>query len=149
LDIEKPILRATVPKRNSTLRPAICSNYIGALIFTVLVDLFTYSKLTYLYYPNWNIAIILFLLAPLACVLGVGYNILISSRANDVRTAQQLGTLIILPLGAVYFLSEFKVLTLTTGNLLIMAAVLVVIDVIVFYLVKATFQREEILTKWK
>ena len=129
--------------------PAICSNYIGALIFTVLVDSFTYSTLKYLYYPNWDIAIILFLLAPLACILGVGYNILISSRANDVRAAQQLGTLIILPFGAVYILSEFKVLTLTMNNLLIMAAVLAVIDVIVFYLVKSTFQREEILTKWK
>jgi ABC-2 type transport system permease protein len=129
--------------------PAICSNYVGAAIFTVLVDLFTYSKLTYLYYPNWDIAIILFLLAPLACVLSVGYNVLVSSKANDVRTAQQLGSLIILPFGVVYFLSEFKVLTLTANNLLIMAAVLVVVDVIVFYLVKATFQREEILTKWK
>jgi hypothetical protein len=30
-----------------------------------------------------------------------------------------------------------------------MVAVLAVIDAIVFYLVKVTFQREEILTKWK
>jgi ABC-2 type transport system permease protein len=129
--------------------PAISANYIGALIFAMLVDLFTYSTLNYLYYPNWDIAVILFLLVPLACLLAVGYNILLSSRMNDVRTAQQLGTLILLPFGAVYFLSEIKVLTLTTNNLLIMAAVLVVIDVIVFFLVKATFQREEILTKWK
>jgi ABC-2 type transport system permease protein len=129
--------------------PAMCSNYISAVIFTVLVDLFTYSTLTYLYYPNWDIAIILFLLAPLACVLGVGYNVLVSSKVDDVRTAQQLGSLIILPFGAVYLLSELQVLTLTTNNLLIMTAVLVVIDVIVFYLVKATFQRDEILTKWK
>jgi ABC-2 type transport system permease protein len=129
--------------------PAICSNYIGALLFMVLVDLFTYSKLTYLYYPNWDIAIVLFLLAPLACLLGVGYNVLISSRSNDVRTAQQLGVLILLPFGVVYLLSELRVVTLTTTNLLIMAAVLVVIDAIVFYLVKATFQRDEILTKWK
>ena len=68
---------------------------------------------------------------------------------NDVRTAQQLGTLILLPLGAVYLLSELRVFSLTTGNMLIMAAVLAVIDVIVFYLVKTTFRREEILTKWK
>jgi ABC-type Na+ efflux pump permease subunit len=129
--------------------PAICSNYLGALIFMVLVDSFTYSTLKYLYYPNWDIAIVLFLLAPLSCILSVGYNILISSRANDVRAAQQLGTLIILPFGTVYVLSEFKVLSLTTDNMLILAAVLTVIDVIVFYLVKATFQREEILTKWK
>jgi ABC-type Na+ efflux pump permease subunit len=129
--------------------PAICSNYIGALIFTVLVDLFTYSTLKYRFFPNWDIAIILFLLAPLACILSVGYNVLVSSRVNDVRTAQQLGTLIILPFGAVYFLSEINVLPLTTDNMLIMAAVLVVIDAILFFLVKAAFQREEILTKWK
>jgi ABC-2 type transport system permease protein len=129
--------------------PAIGANYIGALIFTVLVDLFTYNILKTLYFPNWDFAIILFLLAPLACILSVGYNVLVSSRSNDVRTAQQLGTLILLPFGAVYLLSELKVMTLTTDNMLIMAAVLAVIDGIVFYLVKATFQREEILTKWK
>jgi len=129
--------------------PAIGANYIGALIFTVLVDLFTYSTLKYLYIPNWDFAITLFLLAPLACLLGVGYNILISSRMNDVRTAQQLGTLILIPFGAIYLLSELQMLSLTTENMLIMAAVLAVVDGIVFYLVKATFQREEILTKWK
>jgi ABC-type Na+ efflux pump permease subunit len=129
--------------------PAIGANFIGGLIFMVLEDLFTNSTLKYLYFPNWNFAIILFLLAPLACILAVGYNILVSSRVNDVRTAQQLGMLILLPFGAVYFLSEFNVLSLTTTNMLIMAAVLAVIDVIVFFLVKAAFQREEILTKWK
>ena len=37
--------------------------------------------------------------------------------------------------------------SLTTGNMLILVEVLAVIDAIVFYLVKAAFQREEILTK--
>ena len=129
--------------------PAMAATYIGALIFTVLMDLFTHSTLNYYYFPNSNFAIILFLLAPLACVLSVGYNILVSSRVNDVRTAQQLGALILLPLGAVYLLSELKAFSLTTDNMLVMAAVLAVVDVIVFYLVKMTFRREEILTKWK
>jgi ABC-type Na+ efflux pump permease subunit len=129
--------------------PAIAATYIGALIFTVLMDLFTHSTLNYYYFPNSNFAIILFLLAPLACILSVGYNILVSSRVNDIRTAQQLGALILLPLGAVYLLSELKVFSLTTDNMLVMAAVLAVIDAIVFYLVKTTFRREEILTKWK
>jgi ABC-2 type transport system permease protein len=128
--------------------PAIGSNFIGAAIFTALVDLFTHSTLEDLCYPNWDIVIILFLLAPLVCILAVGYNVLISSRVNDVRAAHQLGYLIILPFGAVFLLSELKVLTLTTINLLIMAAILAVIDVVVFYQVKATFQRDEILTKW-
>lgn len=129
--------------------PAICVNSIGAVIFATLVDLFTRDALNGLYYPNWNLAIIVFLLAPLACILSVGYNVLISSRANDVRTAQQLGSLIILPLGAVYLLAELRVLDLSNNNLLIMAGCLAAIDVVVFLLAKATFQRDEILTKWK
>jgi ABC-type Na+ efflux pump permease subunit len=129
--------------------PAIGATFLGTLIFTVLVDLFTHNVLNSLYFPNWNIVIILFIQAPLACLLSVGYNVLVSSRMNDVRTAQQLGSLIILPLGAVYLLSELKVMSLTTDNMWIMAAILLVIDGILFYLVKATFQREEILTKWK
>ena len=119
--------------------PAIGANFIGALIFMALIDLFTNKTLGYLYFPNWDIAIILFLLAPLACIFSVGYNVLVSSRVNDGRTAQQLGTLILLPFGAVYFLSEFKVFSLTTGNMLIMAAVLAVIDAVVFYLVTEVF----------
>ena len=129
--------------------PAMGATFLGVLIFTVLVDLFTHNVLNSLYFPNWNIVIILFIQAPLACLLSVGYNVLVSSRMNDVRSAQQLGSLIILPLGAVYLLSELKVMSLTTDNMWIMAAILLVIDGILFYLVKATFQREEILTKWK
>jgi ABC-2 type transport system permease protein len=129
--------------------PAIVSSYIGAVIYMLLIDEFTASTLNYLYYPNVVIAIILLLLAPLACILSIGYNVIVSSRSNDTRAAQQVGALVILPFGAVYVLSEINVLPLTTANLLLMSAALLVIDVIVFYLVKATFQREEILTRWR
>jgi ABC-2 type transport system permease protein len=129
--------------------PAVGVNFIGAALFCVLVDVFTRSTLGYLYYPNGDIFIIVFLLAPLACILAVGYNILISSRVNDARTAYQLGVLIILPLAAIYVLSEIQILTLSTTTFLIIAAVLAIIDVIVFFLARATFQRDEILTKWK
>jgi hypothetical protein len=50
---------------------------------------------------------------------------------------------------AVYVLSETRVFDLTTNNLLIMATILAAVDVVVFFIAKATFQREEILTKWK
>ncbi len=129
--------------------PAIVTNYIGAVIFMALVDYFTYPVLSYLYYPNGSIAVELLLVVPLMCLLSIGYNVLISSRANDVRSAQQLGTLIILPLGAIYVLTEIGVLALTIKNYLIMSAIVAFLDVIVFYLVKAIFQREEILTRWK
>ncbi len=98
---------------------------------------------------DWDIAIMVLLLAPLACLLSIGFNVLVSSRSNDVRASQQVGVLIMLPFGAVYLLSEFRVISLTTEGLLVMAAVLAVVDVVMFWIVKATFQREEILTRWK
>jgi ABC-2 type transport system permease protein len=129
--------------------PSLAVNLIGAVVFCILADVFTRDTLGYLYYPNGNIFIIVFLLAPLVNILAVGYNILISSRVNDARAAYQLGLLDILPLGAVYVLSEIQILTLSTTTFLIIAAVLAVVDVIVFFLARATFQRDEILTKWK
>jgi ABC-2 type transport system permease protein len=123
------------------------ANFSGVLIFTVLGDIFSHNTPHYLYYTNWNIIIILFLLAPLACIFSVGYNVMIPSRANDIRTAQQPGPLILLTLGAVYLMTEIRVLDLRTNNLLIMAPVLAAIEEVLFFLVKATFQREEILVK--
>lgn len=129
--------------------PAMAANYIGAALYMLFIDIVTVKKLGYLYYPNGVIAILLLLLAPLTCLLSIGYNVLVSSRSNDTRAAQQVGALILLPFGAIYVLSEINVLPLTTTNLLIMSAALLVIDVIVFYMAMATFQREEILTKWR
>ncbi len=129
--------------------PALIATYIGAAIFMVSVDRITHTKLGYLYFPNGNMAVILLLLVPLTIILSIGFNILISSRSNDVRSAQQLGALIVVPLAALYFLSQTKVISLSVTNLLIIAAILAALDVVVFYFAKALFQREEILTRWK
>ncbi len=60
-----------------------------------------------------------------------------------------MGIFIVIPFAIVYFMSELKFISLTITNLLIMAAALFIADIIVFYIVKATFRREEILTKWR
>jgi hypothetical protein len=72
-----------------------------------------------------------------------------AEQGEIARTAQQLGTLIILPVGVVYLLTELRGLDLNMNNLLVMAASLAAIDGVVFFLVEATFQREEILTRRK
>ncbi len=129
--------------------PAIVTNYIGAVIFMLAVNYIAYPVLSYDYFPNGSIAIELLLLVPLICLLSIGYNVLISSRSNDIRAATQIGALITVPLGIIYVLTEIGVLELSIRNYLIMSAVFAVLDVIVYFLVKATFQREEILTQWK
>lgn len=129
--------------------PSLTSIWVGGIIFMFLINIFSYKTLTYLYYPNWNISVILFILGPLACILSIGYNILISSRINDIRSAQQLGILVVLPFGIIYLLKELSIISLSVNNLLIISAGVLFLDIFIFYLVKATFRRDEILTKWQ
>jgi ABC-2 type transport system permease protein len=122
----------------------------GATIFMVLMDLMTHGTLGYYFFPNWTAAIILFLMVPLAVVMSVEWNVIVSARVSDVRIAQQVGILLILPFGAMYVAGELNLIQLgSTITLLIIAGILLVVDVLLLYVAKATFQREEILTKWK
>jgi ABC-2 type transport system permease protein len=129
--------------------PPLLSTYVGAAIFTTLVNVLTQAKLGYLYFPNVDMVVLLFAMVPLVCLLSVEVIILVSARANDVRAAQQFGGVLVFPFVLLYIAGEIGVLTLNTTNLMLISAVLLVIDVLLFYLSRGTFKREEILTKWK
>jgi ABC-2 type transport system permease protein len=128
--------------------PPIIATYIGATIFMVLMDAVTFPALNYLIFPNWEMGVILLLASPLTAVFATEASVIISSRVNDLRSAQQAGGLISLPFAAIYIASELRFLTLNTTTLLIISAVILVIDVILFFISTKLFQREEILTKW-
>jgi len=50
----------------------------------------------------------------------------------------------------IYVSGELDIINLGhTSNLLIVAGILLVVDIILLYVARATFQREEILTSWK
>jgi len=129
--------------------PAIIATYAGASIFMALIDAVTYGRLGYPYYPNWDMGIILILLAPLALLLSIELNIITSSRVTDVRAAGQAGSLMFLPFIGIYLASEIGVITLDTNTLLIIAGVIAALDVVMFRISTSLFQREQILTKWK
>jgi len=135
-------------KTISGLVVPLAAIYAGSAIYMSLMDLVTRSTLGYLYYPNWHIGTIL-LVAPLICLLSVELNIIISSKLNDVRTAQQTGMLSALPFFGVYVASEIGLFTFNDTNLAILGGVILVIAIVVFFISRITFQREEILTKWK
>jgi ABC-2 type transport system permease protein len=122
--------------------------YAGSILYMVLMDLVTQSTLGYFYYPNWHMGVIL-LGAPLTSLFSVELNVIISSRMNDVRTAQQMGMLSAIPFFPLYIASELGFFALTDTNLLILAGVIFIVDAVLFFVSRATFQREEILTKWR
>lgn len=129
--------------------PTIAGMLLGVVLFMGYFDALSHGSLGYLYYPNWSIAALLGVAMPLACLFSVECNVWVSSWASDVRTAQQTGSLFVLPFAALYVAGELKVITLDTPTLLEIAAVLAVIDLALFFLSRATFRREEILTGWK
>lgn len=138
-----------VGKGLAALLPTLVATYIGGVVFMVLIDVFTNSRLGYRIYPNWTIGVILLLLVPLAALFSVSFNVLVSARVNDVRTAQQLGTLPVIPLFGLYILTEIGVVALSVTNLLIMAGVLVALDVVTIAAALRTFRRDAILTSWR
>ena len=135
-------------KSISGLLIPVASIYVGSIIFMALMDHFTQGVLGYLYYPNWHMGAIL-LVVPLASLMSVEINIIISARMTDARSAQQLGSLLLLPFVGLYLASELGFFPFTDTNLLILAGVLALIALALYFVSKATFQREEILTRWK
>jgi ABC-2 type transport system permease protein len=116
----------------------------------LLMDLTTRDELGYYYFPDSNTALVLLLLLPLALLMSVQVNVIVSSRVADVRTGQQLGALAVIPFMGVYLAGELNLINLgEASNLLIIAAALLVVDVLLFFVSRATFRREEILTRWK
>jgi hypothetical protein len=93
-------------------------------------------------------AFILLLAVPLSSILSIQLNVIISSRVNDVRTANQLGMILFIPFIAVYILLETNVVSLNVINLLAISVILLAADAVLFYINKATFNRDAILTKW-
>ncbi len=133
----------------SALLPPLGAIYCGSVVFMALMDDFFYRTLGYYYFPNWSIALILLVVVPLASLLCVELDVILSSKMNDVRAVQQAGTVIVIPFAGIYVASEIGVFALNTANLLIISGVMFLAELVLFYLTRATFDREEILTNWK
>lgn len=128
--------------------PSIGATYAGAGLFIAVVDGLAYDRLGFLL-PDWSTMVILLMVAPLACVFSVEFNVIVSSRVNDIRASQQLGSLVVIPLLAIFLLGQSNVLTIDVYHMLLVSGILLVADVALSFFSRATFQREEILTKWK
>jgi ABC-2 type transport system permease protein len=129
--------------------PSIGALYISSTIFMILMNVVISGALGSPYYPNSFMRLILLLCVPLAIIFSVELCVIISSRLNDIRAAQQLSSLPLIPFMATYILLELSVFTFENETFLIIAGIFIVIDGILFFFSRMLFQREEILTKWK
>lgn len=89
------------------------------------------------------------LLGPLAAAVALQLAVIVSSRVNDARTAQQLGVFVILPIPALLIGQLLGVMELTVPLILLISLVLAVANVALMWFAIRLFDRETILTRWK
>lgn len=136
-------------KTLAPLLPTLGAIWLGSALFQGLIDALTRGPFGYYYFPNWGMAVLLFVLAPLACLYSIEVSVIVSSRVTDARSAQQFGGLVAIPLFFIYIAGEIGSIVLDATTLLYISAALAAVVLGLFYLSRRTFHREEILTRWK
>jgi ABC-2 type transport system permease protein len=100
-----------------------------------------------LFAPRWLIAV--FVVGPLLALLAVIFALMVSSRVNDPRVAEQISMVIIVPVLVGLFGQMAGFFVLNTRVIALVALVMLCLDAFLFYLAGEIFQRESILTRWK
>ena len=136
-------------KALAALIPALIATWISAAIFAVLVYVLTNNIVHRILVPDTTWLIGLFVLGPLVAFLGVMFTIIISSRVNDPRTAQQISVIFILPIMAIFMAQMFGVLLINETVMLGVCVVALIADIAVIKIGSDLFDREGILTRWK
>lgn len=129
--------------------PAVGATYAAYGLFVLGAYLLTQSTgfISALLDPRWLIAI--FIVGPLMAVMAINVSLIVSSRVNDPRAAEQLSMVVIVPLLAVFF-GQISGLFVVNRTLVSFAAlVLLVLDFGLVYAAVQLFDRETILTRWK
>ncbi|NIS80562.1 MAG: ABC transporter permease subunit [Anaerolineales bacterium] len=129
--------------------PAIAATWLGFGVFAVGTRILSESTrvLARLIDPLWLMAI--FVVGPLLAIAAVSVAVMVSSRANDPRVAEQLSMLVILPLLAIFFGQISGLFFINAQLILWMAIVLALVDAGLLAFATQLFQRETILTRWK
>jgi ABC-2 type transport system permease protein len=92
---------------------------------------------------------IMFIVGPLASLAALQLAVCVSSRANDARSAQQFGALIILPISGLLVGTLMGSLQIDPRALVRIAIGLTILNVALLRIGVALFDRESILTRWK
>ena len=129
--------------------PAILATYAAFGIFAIGSWILVANKMLLLALLDVRWLIAIFIVGPLLALLAVAFSLMISSRVNDPRVAEQISMVIILPVLGGFFGQVAGLFVLNKEIISIVAIVMAALDVLMVYLATRVFQREQILTRWK
>jgi ABC-2 type transport system permease protein len=138
-----------IGKSLAAVIPAILATYAAFAVFAAAAWLLVPNRLLYdaLLDARWLIAVIV--VGPLMALMAVCVSVMVSSRVNDPRVAEQVSMVVIVPLLALFFGQLSGVVLINRQLVIAIAVAMVFLDIGLIYLAQRLFQREAILTRWK
>ena len=129
--------------------PAIVATYSAYLLFALGSWIIVTNKtlLAMLLDARWLVAI--FVVGPLLALLAVTFGMMVSSRVNDPRAAEQISMVIIVPVLGGFFGQLAGLFVLDIRAISGVAVVMLAVDALMVYFAARVFQRESILTRWR
>jgi ABC-2 type transport system permease protein len=97
--------------------------------------------------PVWLVGMLL--LSPLLALLSVTSGVVVSSRMNDPRAAQQVTGIFVIPIIALSLVVLAGKIFLNVWMVVLAATIILALDCLILYFAVKLFQRETILTRWK
>ncbi len=129
--------------------PAVLATWLAYAIFIVGGRVVALSDRVFagLLNPMWLVAMIA--LTPLLSLLSVSVGVMISSRVNDTRVAQQIGGMLVIPAVVLGLAQTAGFILLNAFTFIAGSVIIALIDGGLLYFATKVFQREKILTQWK
>lgn len=127
--------------------PGVLIAYLSYGIYIAAVDALTYGHLGYFLFPNQLTLIQLFFLIPVVGFLGTFASLLVSSKSKDVRTAQNVSSLVVLPVLLLVYAPLFAAGQDIMINM-VLGVVVLIAGIFLYFLCVKVFRRENILVSW-
>lgn len=128
--------------------PGTVVTWVAYAVYVIVLKLVA-APLVGVFVTSAPYLILVFLLTPLLTALIVLFSLIVSSRVNDARTAQQFSAFIIVPLVLVFVSQTVGFLNINAFVALIICLVVLLLDIAALWAATLLFQRETILTRWK
>ena len=128
--------------------PGVLATYLafGVFVFGAWLLIPNPQLLKALLDGRWLVAV--FITGPLMALMAVNFSIMVSSRVDDPRVAEQLSMLVILPLMLLFFGQLAGLFVINRAMIWSITALLLVLDAALIYLAVQIFERENVLTRW-
>lgn len=132
----------------STAIPTVLITWLAFAVFATVLR-FTVKPSMYVQVVKPMTILSVIVLPILLTIMAVCAGIIVSSLVNDIRLAQQIGSLIVLPIVALAITQVASKISYNVTAFLLGIAGFAALDALIFYLMLKAFRRESILARWQ